>query len=236
MEKSKKIMLTTVLSSIGLHLVIFLMYFIPYYVVQTNADSSGLVIYEYIRSFMTKFIEFAIPVVACTVIYFTESVQTIGRAALRCLYIALGKLIYLIPYYYLWFYEASGGSDSGEALVMSALASLFDLTIFFVYILLLFLAIRFISNRRNCKEIHSAFDFSYALCVGIFVPSFVQFLIYFIQEVITTVDYLKSYAGYYRTGEIVYMIFSFLFIFACMIATHLIAHMLAVKLDKKEEC
>ena len=71
-------------------------------------------------------------------------------------------------------------------------------------------------------KLDDAFDFSNALCAGLFALPFTQFIIYFVQEIITTIQYLMDFVGSYRIEEIIYMIVSFLFIFASMFATHII--------------
>ncbi len=268
MAKSKKIILTAALSSALLHLVTFLMYFIPYYVMEADISSQGLEIYEYVRTFVSRFLEFAIPAVACAVVYFSDSSQKGGKAVIRCLYIALGRLVYLLPYYYLWFMEISGGADSVEAVIMACISSVFDLIFFWAYIVLLYALLRLVAKRIEYRKTLKAltpqvrekltkddtnkllisakakidaypeqsgvFDFSNALCAGLFAPAFIQFLVYFVQETITTVDYLKSFVGNYRAGEILYMIFSFLFIFASMLVTHVINCRLATALREEE--
>lgn len=268
MTKSKKIILTAALSSAILHLVIFLASFIPYYVLRSEINPEGIEIYEYIRSNLTRFLEFSIPAVACAVIYFSASSQSVGNAMLKALCIALGKLIYSIPEYYLMYMEMSGGASSVEAIILALLSSLLVLLMFWARIILLYALLRFIAKRVEYRkmikslttqikekmtkddkkdlllsakskidsypEITEAFDFSNALCAGLFVPAFIQFIIYFVQEIAATVDYLTSYVGSYETGEILYMIFSFLFIFASMIVTHLINYKLASALREKE--
>ena len=268
MAKSKKIILTAAMSSVLLHLVIFLMYFIPYYVMESDISSQGLEIYEYVRTFVSRFLEFSIPAVACAVVYFSDSSQKGGKAVLKCLYVVLGRLVYLLPYYYLWFMEISGGADSVEAIIMASLSSIFDLIFFWAYTVILYVLLRFVAKRIEYRKALNAltpqirekltkddtnkllisakakidaypeqsgvFDFSNALCAGLFATAFIQFLVCFVQEAITTVDYLKSYAGNYRAGEILYMIFSFLFIFASMLLTHMINYKLATALREKE--
>lgn len=257
MTKSKKIILWAALSSVGIHLLTFLMYFIPYYVVEIGDFASGFEIYEYIRIFLSNFIDFAVPAVASAVLCFCDISQSTGKTILHGLYISLGKLAYLLPYYYLYFMQISGGNDSAEALAMSALAGVFDTLVLWGNILLFCLITRLVAKHfcyrkklseiptlireklteKNKKEImesakaealsiselNKTFDFSNPATVGIFVPAFIQFVLYLIPEITTTADYLKTYAGYYRTNEIIYMIVSFLFILASMLVTHLIA-------------
>ena len=254
MTKSKKIILWAVLCSVGVHLLEFLLYFIPYYVIEADGSATALEIYEYVRTFLTRFFDFGVAIVAAAVICLRSASQTVGKTILGGLYIALGKLTYLLPYYYLFFIQISGGSDSGEALAMSALASAFDTVVFWGNILLFCLVIRLVAkhfcyrkmlneipqqrreklterNKRDLMEsakseafnisgLNAAFDFSNALTVGLFAPALIKFILNFISETITAIDYLKSYAGYYQANEIVYMMISFLSILVYMLLTH----------------
>ena len=89
-------------------------------------------------------------------------------------------------------------------------------------------------NIDAYPEIGKAFDFSFALCVGLFAPTFIQFIISILQETIAAVDYLKSYKGSYDVESIITMIFSYLFILASMLITQLIVVKISGKLREEK--
>ena len=80
MARSKKIMTAAVFASMALYLLIFLMYFVPNYVMEVNEGSIEFRIYNAIGSYVTKFLEFAIPAIACAVVYFSDSSQKTTKA------------------------------------------------------------------------------------------------------------------------------------------------------------
>lgn len=270
MIKSKKIIRYAALTSVGLHLLMFLMYFIPYYVMEVDTALLGVVIYDYVIFYITKFLEFAIPVVACCLIYFADSSQKGGKAALRCLYIALGSLIYHIPDKYLTFMNEMSGISSSDALLISAIMGILEVILLWIYIMLLYAALRIVSKllqyRKNLAaltpqkkaklgkddkkkmlavakseidaypELGDTFDTSYPLCAGLFAAAFIQFIVYLVPEVIiTSIQYLTSYAGTYTMDEIVSLIVSPIFLLLSLLAIHLINYKLSHLLRPKNE-
>ena len=69
-----------------------------------------------------------------------------------------------------------------------------------------------------------AFDFSSPGTLGVFFASLFNFAIYLVKEIIDTASYLKEYAGTYRTEEIGYMLFRFIFILALLFICHAVCH------------
>lgn len=262
MAKSNKILRTALLASLALHLLMFLMYFVPNYVIGVNKELIGYKIYAAIGAYITRFLEFAIPALACAAVYFSNPQQKALKAVLKCLSLALCKLIYYIPHYYLVFMQGNT-IDSVNALFMSGIFSILFVILSWIHIMLLFASLRIvarISRYRNSikeltpqkkekltkkdkknmlacakaeidayPELGNDFDFSYPLCVGLFAPTFIQFIIYLVQELITTVDYLKPDSGLYNVEDIITMIFTYLFIFASMLITHKLIVMIFVK-------
>ena len=89
-------------------------------------------------------------------------------------------------------------------------------------------------SLREIPEKPGVFDFSAPVTVGIFAAVFTQFIISLIFELINTIDYLITFAGYYRLDEIIYITASFLYILVELLAVHILCYALKNKLCKKQ--
>lgn len=261
MTRNKRLYLFSTLTFVAANLLAFLIFFIPNYVLEVDIGE-----FEYVRIFLTKFIEFALPPTAAVLLYLGGSSDGWKRAIVRGVYLALPRVIYLLPYYYL--YHIAYGYNSIESIGLSALVTLFGTALMFGQIILLYEILRIgarlvikkslindlpsMYNKKNMpkdmkalldrkaedslKEIPEkpgVFDFSAPVTVGIFSAVFTQFLISFIYELVDTIEYLVSFAGYYRVSEIIYISVSFLFILFEMLIVHIICYTLKNKFCRR---
>lgn len=92
-------------------------------------------------------------------------------------------------------------------------------------------------SEKNLAKILSSgdtFDFSNSGTLGVFFASLLNFTIYLVKEIIGTASYLKEYAGTYRTEEIGYMVFRFIFILALLFICHAVCHFVKSKSEYLE--
>lgn len=260
MTRTKKLYTTAAVAFVAINLIAFLIFFIPNYVLEIDIGE-----FEYVRIFLTKLIEFALPPIAAVLIYVGGSCEGWERAIKRSAGIASTRAVYLLPYYYL--YHIAYGYDSIESIVLSILVSLFGIALLFGQIILLYEALRVTTRKvvkkaliddlppmykkempkdiknmldkkaedslREIPEKPGIFDFSAPVTVGIFSAVFTQFMISFIYELVDTIEYLVSFAGYYRLGEIIYITVSFLYILLELLIVHVVCYALKNKLCKK---
>lgn len=145
---NKKLCTITGISFIFFNLLMFCLFYIPNYVLMLNAEWI-----EYLRIFLSKFFEFLLPAVAATVLFLSYAADGLKKTIKRAICLSLPRIIYLLPYYYL--YYIFNFYDSVESLTMSAFVSLFGAALLSGQILLLFLVIRIFARLpllRKAKE------------------------------------------------------------------------------------
>ncbi len=229
----------------ALNLIVFLMYFVPYYVLENDEISLA---YEYFRLYAGEIILWILPVATAAFLVVHCVKESTKKALSSALLISLPNLVYTLPFYYLLGIEH--GSDTPESLGMSLLVSAGYFVIFFVHTLVLYLIIRrslifftakelsramppkYASNPtsemwRDCltqatntlpEKISEgkALDLSHPTSLAFFFASLFEFTIYFSIEIFNAVSYLVNYSGGYKSGEIAYMIFRFIFVLAML--------------------
>jgi len=149
-------------------------------------------------------------------------------------------LLIALPLFYLML--LSDGFDSLEGLLIGLALSLGEALIAYGLTVLLFFAMRFIQGYkregdRSCDLLPSDWlDFSNRTSLACALVSFAAFLYFFISEIVDTVIYIIKYSGYYRTGEIVYIIFSFVYdillLFVYYLTFILIKRLLSKRIEK----
>lgn len=258
----RRIYLNFALIFAAFNLFSFLMFFIPYYVLEVEIESI-----EYARIFLTKFIEFGLPVMGGALLLASGAKEKFGTKLLNGLFISLPRLVYLLPYYYLYF--IAYGYDSIESIGLSSLVTLFGILVMICHMLVICYVgvlaeqIFYKTKRRKEKSKNisnsqdkvspeavdslnsemmneflsgkNPFIFSTALAIGLFSASMVEFVIALASEIISTVEYLISYAGQYRIEEIIYMTVSYLFILFETLVVYAICYFVVKKVYRATE-
>ena len=127
---NKKLFTIIGLSFVFVNLLTFCLFYIPNYVLMLNVEWV-----EYFRIFFNKFFEFLLPAVAATVLFLGYPRDGLKKTITRAFCLSLPRIIYLLPYYYL--YYILNFYDSIEAITLSALVTLFGVVLLFGQILLL---------------------------------------------------------------------------------------------------
>lgn len=146
MGKMKKPYLVWPLIFCAIYLIHFLIFFIPDYVM-VNYDIGY---FEYFRLFLNKFIEFALPALASCLLIKAYTDGGMQRVSCKSIFFALARIIYLLPYYYLYF--IAYGYDSVESILLSLAVSLFSAALMWGHLLLLFLIMREVSTAIAIKD------------------------------------------------------------------------------------
>jgi hypothetical protein len=185
---------------------------------------------EYIRRFVDDLIHFAIPCVSAVTVHINYKIGARSDVFAGTAYLTLSRLFYTVPYYYL--YHIYVGYDSIESIIASLTVSVIICAVTYLWILLLML-IANISLSFKCKrcgtdqasalseiefiDLNAPATFSCAAVV------FVAFAAELTEEIINTVIYLIDYSGTYRTSEIIYIAFCFVFLAVKLLCTHILA-------------
>ncbi len=137
---------------LSLYFVLFLIFYIPNYVIEDYAYTVGN--FEYVRHFLSLLLEFILgasgAVVLFVVLMRTGGVTT-GHVLTGAATIAAAKLIYSLPYYYLYF--LSLGYDSVDGIPLYTLSALFAVMLEFAKLILFLSLVYFTSRRHIMKEL-----------------------------------------------------------------------------------
>lgn len=210
----------SVLSFLFVRLGLFLLTFIPVYVLELEEIPQA---YSYFTMYTTEIADWFLPCVSA-ILLLCGSVGDIKSTLLYTLPLTLTNLIYSIPYYYL--IGIVYNLDSIESISLSIGVSVLYLVIFHLHTLLLYFISKYLLLKKNngdaiaMQESGRAFDLSYPLTLSIFSISAIQFLIHLIGELWDAISYFVEYLGDYRTDDIIYMVFRFLFVLAMMFVSH----------------
>lgn len=186
----------------------------------------------YILHFLTKTLETALLVFGATVLFC--GVAAFGGKYMlpRLPLFLLPRFLYSLPNDYLSF--LSYGYDSLESVVLGLLLSVAQLLVYALLLLLFATLGMFLSHAATKKSKipfslrdgdggEDIFDFSRASNLALLGIAGGVFLYNLISEIVNTVSYLMDYAGSYTVGEIVYMLFTYLFLLALAVGGYLLA-------------
>ncbi len=150
MAKNKRLYLTALAVFCIINLFEFLLHFIPNYVLEIDIGYA-----EYGRIFINKLIEFSIPALAAAVIFAPRG-NGWKTAIVDAAGISGARLIYLLPYYYLYFIDPAKVNysyDSIEAVGLSLAVSLFGALLLLLQMILFYAIMRFASRICARKAI-----------------------------------------------------------------------------------
>ena len=138
--------------------------------------------------------------------------------------LSLPRLIYLVPYYYL--YYLSDGWDSLEALGLLSLRSLFLLFLFALEACIYYLIAVFMAKKSgdvwNFFAPSDFFDFSKSAASAVFSVCFAKFIINLIGEGLDVIIYLIDYEEFYSATEIFYLLGKVTLAFATLFLSHVL--------------
>ena len=185
---------------------------------------------EYVRIFADDLIHFAIPCLSATVLFIHYKNGGVRSVYIGSLYLVLSRLFYTVPYYYL--YHIYVGYDSVESILASLLVSVLICVVTYLWILLLML-IGNVALSFKCKKIgasqpsslceYELIDLNSPATFATLAMIFVAFIAELAEEIINTVTYLIDYSGTYRTSEIIYIVFCFVFLIVKLLFTHILS-------------
>ena len=206
----------------ALSLLLFLTSFIPNYVLELEELPQA---YSYFVMYFTELEDWITATVAA--VFFVVTYTKGGKkVALRsAIPLTLAKLFYTIPYYYLL--GISYKFDSIESIMLSLIASIFHLLVFYLHSVLLFFVAKYVFTRREKVAPFrlsegSVFDLDHSATLSIFAISFAEFVIRLLMEIRQAVSYFIEYVGDYLVSDILYMVFRFIFILAMIFVSHFV--------------
>ena len=241
------------LVAVLINLILFLMFYIPNYILEAES-----VAWDYFDYFFTELFEFVLPLMSATLMLVGAASGELKPTFLHALWLSLPRFIYLFPYYYLR--ETAYGSDWIESVTISAIFSTFLITVYWLQVMALFAIMLFASkhfikravigefpknyaekvpeearkavDKRIFAELQAEmrrdglFNFDLTVTFAILLASAAEFFYSIIFEIIDAIEYFVEYAGSYRNEEIWYIVFCFAFILIEMLLGHIICYFL----------
>lgn len=232
----------TALIMSGVFSLTYILSFLLYYV-STYVSSSAAV--YFISSYFGEITGIIISSVTVMLMFVAYCDAGWRRAVIRGTFYSLCTLLYSFPYY--TFEHAVEGHEISAVLLFSMLESLLFLVLTFIkYLGLFFLMIfvmRIFGNRKisDGYDIRSslydrcAFDFSSPLSIGIFSSALAVFIYKLAFEIFDTVKFLLNYSESYTAGEILLMLFRYIFILAMLLISQYVAFFVKNIFIKKTE-
>ena len=182
---------------------------------------------DYTRYFYLQALNFAAPLIAGAILLPIGTKHGLAFAMKKSWILPLSTLVYSIPYYYFYYFYVT--VDSLEAILFGLLNTLFDCIVFYLQSLIVYFVVRWltrvIAKRKKGAEIgdliseSSAFDLSRPVSLAMFIAVGIKFLVMLVTEIITTVGYLVDFSDSYKIDEIVYILLSYVFLLAELVAT-----------------
>ena len=219
----------------GVNILRFLLYYISTYI----TESAAMI---YISSYFSEITYMLFPLITAAFIHSTYKKHSFGKAMLLAIPFSLVEILYLFPYRACEL--AYDGYEITVTLLFAILIALITVILNYAKALFLLFIIIFLtrifakpkSKRKNDLNDSladcGAFDFSNPETKGIFAASLNVFILSLISEIIDTVSFLLSYSGTYRTGEILYILFRYVFILAMLIISHALAYYIKKQSEK----
>ena len=188
--------------------ILSLFQFLIYYTVYGAYFESEAVFY--LGNCLEDFIDGSFPIIAALAVFLIARRHV--TKLLFSLLIATAKLAYLVPYYYLYFiYDVY---DSLESLLLSLLLSLMTVVGIAAEIFIITLIMTFAERRAKCEGCaptpDKIFNFNSYMNFGIVLSVIFTFVIAFVRECISAVEFFIEYATSFTAGEVFSIFASFI--------------------------
>ena len=205
--------------------------FVLYYVSSFLA-SSAVLLYVYV--YFSEIAMIHLPLICAAFTLTVYAKQGINKALLYAIPCSLCAFFYTFPYRAFEF--AYEGYEITATLLLALLETLLTVIVNYIEITVLLLLIIFVTkiiakskgipnfNFNAALSEKETFDFDKPLTAGIFSAACAVFVYSLIIEIIDTVSFLINYSGTYRIGEILYILFRYVFILGMLIISHALTH------------
>lgn len=205
-----------------LSLVLFLIVFIPTYVLELEELPEA---YSYFVMYSTEISGWLLATVTAILLTVIQFEHGMKATLISAIFLTLPNLVYTIPYYYL--IGIAYGLDSVESILLSLGVSILYLAVFYLHALLLYFVIKYIFVKREGENISAFFDgslldLSHSATLAVFAASFVEFIIHLVMEIYQVISYLVEYAGDYKGDDIIYIVFRFIFLLGMLFISHFV--------------
>lgn len=193
----------------------FLIFYLPMLFAQEN------IALIFTAHFAGYFIDSLIPAFSAAVVFSEILSAGFARSLLSSFKLALPRLVYLIPYYYL--YYMSEGYDTLESLGLLSIRTVFIIVLFALEILAYALLAKLFAKRRakgwDFFEPSGIFDISAPVGFGVFAICLGKFVMNLITEIKNAVIYFIDYGEFYQMSDVFFALGKILFALATLFAS-----------------
>lgn len=182
-----------------------------------NVLYSDKAVFAYIWYLVQKATFLLLPLISAMLVLISDTYLGMKSALVKLIPLSLAKLIYSLPYYYL--YLVYDIYDSTEAILFALVQAITEAVFLYIFTLIIFLVMRaFLGAFNKRGEPRDALlakkttlNFLDPVSRTFALSSLLCFLYFFTVEIIDTVSVISKYSGRLRSGEIAYMVFSYCF-------------------------
>lgn len=229
--KEKRLFLKSSLIFCLIQLILYIPIHITYTGGMESIPPTLAVIIGALTAALSDFAAFALPVFAALVLFLSYAYNGFWHALPRVFAFSLPYVIGALPENYLIYLAYF---DSAGALFFSVVITVFIVLAVSAQILALLGIICFFFKMPKVQRFEKetllpileedAFDFSKPFAKGLFFAVLAQFLLSFIIETVSTVNYIADNAGTYMTSELITVVLSYLFLALELFITYVAAY------------
>ncbi len=227
----KRLFLKISLAFCLIQLILYIPIHITYTGEMLSIPATLAVIIGALTAALSDIAAFALPVFAALVLFLSYAYNGFWHALPRVFAFSLPYIIGALPENYLAYLAYF---DSAGALFFSVIITLLIVLAVSAQILALLGIMCFFFkmpkvNRFEKKTLlpileSDPFDFSKPLAKGLFFTVLVQFLLSFIRETVSTVNYIIDNEGTYMTSELITVVLSYLFLALELFVTYVVVY------------
>lgn len=200
--------------------------FLVFYYVPTSGNVTGTLI-----GFISRFLDIVLPLLAATVLFLSALGHSLRHALLRAPLLALPRLCYLLPYYYLYFF--SSGYDTLESLPRALLVGLVECLSLYLYFILLTLLMRLVYRRRaralppaDALRWQSPLSLQAPCPAAALTAAALPFLYLLATDVADTVSFLIKNGSSYDVTDVLTLLLCYLFDLSVLLTSCLLMALL----------
>lgn len=211
-------------------LLLVLGYFLTFFsFYSANVLFADKTFFTYLWYFVQKTTFLLFPLVSALLALIADAYLGIKRTLVYLIPLSAAKMIYSLPYYYLnLVYDPF--YDSVDAIFLALLQSIVECVFLYAFTLAVFFIMRFTLDyfskkskaRGELLEKKTSLDFGDPISMTFMISSLLSFLYLFIVEIVDTVSVITKYTGRLTGGEIVYIVCSYIFDVALLVAYYAI--------------
>ena len=193
-----------------------------------NVLYSDKAFFAYLWYLVQKATFLLLPLISAMLVLIADAYLGMKSALVKLIPLSLAKLIYSLPYYYL--YLVYDIYDSTEAILFALVQAITEAVFLYIFTLIIFLVMRAFlaafNKRGESRDMllakKTTLNFADPVSRTFAISSLLCFLYFFTVEIIDTVSVISKYSGRLRSGEIAYMVFSYCFDVLLLAAHYLV--------------